>query len=918
MHFEPLEDRRLLAGAPELLAEINPAAASDPAEFVNAGGVVFFRADDGTNGPELWKTDGTTAGTMMVKDIAPAAAGSNPQYLTAVGDTLFFAADDGTGGVELWKSDGTPGGTVMVKDINPGGSSSPAELINVGGTLYFRADDGGGAELWKSDGTTLGTVMVMDIHPAAGSNPNYLTNVGGKLFFGADDGTNGSELWMHDPGTSSTALVKDINPGSGSSFPGFFGAMADVGGTLLFSASDPANGFELWKSDGTGPGTMIVKDIRGGPGNSFPFEMANVGGTLFFTANDGANGFELWKSNGTLAGTTLVADINPLGDSGPSDFANLNGTLFFRANNGTLGVELWSSDGTPGGTAIVLDINPAGSSTPLYLTNVNGTLYFRATRAADGTELWKSDGSPGGTSLAMDIAPGAASSNPQNLANVNGTLFFAAAAAAANHEPWIARAAATNVEGTHLFYNDSTYDGDDPAAGAADDSAIATDKVAYVPGSGFATFANVSSYSKGINGVMIDLAGAHGALSAADFTLQAGLSNMPGNWPAAPAPVSVTVRAGAGAGGSDRVELIWASGAIEKKWLQVVVKANFNTNLAAPYSFIYGSYIGETGFGNLPDALTVDAVDQILTRNSQGISEGVTNPFDFNRDALVSASDEVIVRNNQGFLPLLNATGPPGTTILARYLFYNESVFDGETAGVDPSDDSAIATDKTAYLPGSGAATFANMTSYARGINGVMIDVLGSHPNITVADFTFKIGANNAPGSWLPAPSPAAVVVRPGAGVSGSDRVELIWASGAIQDAWLEVTMAANANTGLSSPDVFYFGSRVGDTGSDVDPTAATTDATDQVETRNNQGVALFTANPYDFDRDGLVSATDELIARNNIGFTLKIDLAAPPAAPMAAPSASDDEPAAEGQAVDLAIVDEALLDELPFDGEDE
>src|SRR5262249_45487922 len=158
---------------------------------------------------ELWKSDGTPAGTRMVKDINP-AGNSSPQYLTNVNGTLFFAADDGVNGSELWKSDGTAAGTVMVKDIFPSFYSSyPGNLTNVNRTLYFSAYDGGfivgahGRELWKSDGTTTGTTMVKDIFPGDttyyisyypfsggrwftdinSSNPGALTNVNGTLFF---------------------------------------------------------------------------------------------------------------------------------------------------------------------------------------------------------------------------------------------------------------------------------------------------------------------------------------------------------------------------------------------------------------------------------------------------------------------------------------------------------------------------------------------------------------------------------------------------------------------------------------------------------------------------------------------------------------------------------------------------------------
>ena len=169
-----------------------------PTSLTDVGDTLFFTADDGTHGQELWKSDGTEAGTVLVKDIDPDDGDddySGPSYLTDVGGTLFFTADDGTHGRELWTSDGTEAGTVLVKDIRPGGyGSEPAYLTGVGGTLFFTASDGThGPELWKSDGTEAGTVLVKDIHPGVRRRrePSSLTGVGGTLFFAADDGTPG-------------------------------------------------------------------------------------------------------------------------------------------------------------------------------------------------------------------------------------------------------------------------------------------------------------------------------------------------------------------------------------------------------------------------------------------------------------------------------------------------------------------------------------------------------------------------------------------------------------------------------------------------------------------------------------------------------------------------------------------------------
>jgi ELWxxDGT repeat protein len=122
---------------------------------VTLSGTLFFSAKDDTQGRELWRSDGTAAGTLMVKDIRPGLDGSHPRSLIGVGGTLYFIANDLRHGYELWKSNGTPAGIVMVKDIWPGSKGShPRGLTDVGGTLYFAADDGThGWELWKSDGT---------------------------------------------------------------------------------------------------------------------------------------------------------------------------------------------------------------------------------------------------------------------------------------------------------------------------------------------------------------------------------------------------------------------------------------------------------------------------------------------------------------------------------------------------------------------------------------------------------------------------------------------------------------------------------------------------------------------------------------------------------------------------------------------
>jgi ELWxxDGT repeat protein len=431
------------------------AGSSGPEYLTNVNGMLFFTADDGVVGRELWESNGTPAGTFIVKDINPGQNGSDPQDLTNVNGALFFSADDGAHGRELWKSDGTAAGTVMVADINPGsGASNPTDLTNVAGVLFFAANDGSdGVELWRSNGTAAGTVMVRDIAGgAASSYPSDLTNVNGTLFFTANDGTHGNSLYRSDGSFSGTALVDQINTTTNvlTGLPNSANPqdLTNFNGTLFFSADDGVHGIELWKSTGSAAGTTLVKDINPGlqqvaygvylPESSNPHDLLVVGNTLYFAATSAQAGTELWKTDGTTDGTLMVTDIQPNnGGAQPTNLTNVNGTVYFTAQDGVHGTELWSSLGTAGTTNLVLDINPgSASASPEQLTNIGGMLYFTAEDGVHGTELWRSDGTAAGAVMVADIDPGAASSHPTGLTNVSNVLFFAADDGVTGTELW--------------------------------------------------------------------------------------------------------------------------------------------------------------------------------------------------------------------------------------------------------------------------------------------------------------------------------------------------------------------------------------------------------------------------------------------------------------------------------------------------
>jgi hypothetical protein len=207
--------------------------------------------------------------------------------------------------------------------------------------------------------------------------------------------------------------------------------------------------------------------------------------------------------------------------------------------------------------------------------------------------------------------------------------------------------------------------------------------------------------------------------------------------------------------------------------------------------------------------------------------------------------------------------------IEGHWVYYNHSSYDGDNAAVSVEDDNAIAPDKSALLPG-GVATFANYTSYSRGLNGIMIDIANLAGTPTAGDFILKTGNDQTPAGWSTAPDPASVTVRPGAGVNGSDRVTLIWNDNnldtvvdpneAVAKAWIEVTVLATANTGLPEHSVFYFGNAIGEVGnSAADALVDTTDVLQPFYNQTGGGAAGLTS-PYDINRDRTVDTTDVLL----------------------------------------------------------
>jgi ELWxxDGT repeat protein len=424
-----------------------------PALLALATGCAVPLEDEPTPGDEASSLESgvawepCTATALLLKDIAPGTPGAEPEGLVRGADGLFFTADDGVHGRELWVSSGTGGtGTFLVKDLRAGlDSAEPNELTVAGGRVFFTADDGmHGRELWVSDGTSAGTFLVKDIHPSAlDLGPSGLVEFDGRVYFAANDGVHGRELWVSDGTAAGTFMVEDLYPGGDVFDPDSPGSSSPRRMTrtpeAFYFVANVGRDVKLWRSVGV-PGATSTFE---GPEDNVVFSMTPVGSELLFFLVDNDEGeASLWVTRGTKRSTR---ELRFFPGAYPHDLTALNGRLYFSAGRARSGLEgdpageeLWVSDGTMRGTRRLKDIHRGpGDSRPGSLKVLGRRLYFAADDGVHGRELWASDGTTGGTQLFKELEPGAAGSSPTELTPILDTLFFSAETSERGREAWV-------------------------------------------------------------------------------------------------------------------------------------------------------------------------------------------------------------------------------------------------------------------------------------------------------------------------------------------------------------------------------------------------------------------------------------------------------------------------------------------------
>lgn len=422
------------AGTRRIAELAGAGGSSNPADFTALGDHLLFTASDGAE-RSVWSL-GSGGGLAPLPGTGVPLSQPGPSQVTAAGGLAYFVVDRGAQTPELWRTDGTPAGTLLLAAFP---DKTLGDLRDLNGTLVFLVTSTNGEQpvysLWRSNGTPAGTVRGVDL-PADTVGIDPVTALGANLYLLLHQ-EDGAQILRSDGTAAGTRAI--FTPACDCLTPSriFFQA----GGRDLFVAAT-SDGLALFQTDGTPEGTARIFPAPGklwptsDPEFFFAFQ-----GDLYFTGPAssvvGTLFLGLWKLH--IGSEPLLLRAFDYPSNGPVDpgYAPLGNRLFFRAADAAHGLELWRTDGTVPGTLLVRDLSPGpASGDPQGLVGANGRLWFSALDPVHGRELWMSDGTRKGTRLVEDLAPGPLSSAPEELTPVNGRLYFSADDGTVGREPW--------------------------------------------------------------------------------------------------------------------------------------------------------------------------------------------------------------------------------------------------------------------------------------------------------------------------------------------------------------------------------------------------------------------------------------------------------------------------------------------------
>lgn len=847
-------------------------------------GYVYFT--DGTPISDLYRTDGTSEGTVLL--VHNFHIVSTYEYN---GRTLLFGGST-VSGSGMWSSDGTPAGTQVIAP-----TSETIKVVQLGNELFLQIYQNGNTNyIYRSDGTAAGTVVVT----GSAANANYgltpnLAVLGDHVYFVGIVG-NRTALMR----SNSAGIVEQVTQPL-SSAPVAQAGIAVSNGYVYYSARQGNLPTQVYRSDGTLGGETLVGSIdpQLAPFGTVAVSMGTIGGSFYFLGNDGTHGIQLFR----IGASPVVNDNGVLVVNGtdPAEVSTGNDTISLTDSSSTLtvtvnGVPYSFADSTV--SSIVVnglggdDILDSAQSVvqPLTFNGEAGINKYTFVAASAGlgdtitvTSQTVSDsmrtvtftglsnltivGSSGNDAILLKGTPAATTVNAGagsisvvvgdgTLSNIHGAVVLDGGSGISD---WTINDALSTTTDTYTFTANS-----------------------FTRTNGFAgvTFANFSG------GMILEAGAGNDLINLTPYRdMPLLIDGGPGqdrlhvDTSGTSNSKVMFAQAGRGLWTFDDRSTIYFTG-IERSGDGL--SANFapvsptprNTPITSE-QIIFSAPVSGFSLANL--ILTRNGGANLLKSSSQSTlttADGITWTLSGIDQLTAAAGTYVLALNSQ--LPDSqqphDASGSPQevdsnvswihtTNILGRYVFYNGSIFDNNNLSANTLDDAAIAPDKSALLPGQ-TATFANYTSYNQGINGIMIDAEGlSQPSaLTAADFTFQMSTDGI--NWSTAPAPTSISARSTPGNSAAQRIEILFPSLSIVNTWLRVNIVANAHTGLSAPDVFYFGNLVGGTGQHNN--IAIVNTTDIASAKLAINTPATITSIVDFNRSGQVTITDVAIAKLN------------------------------------------------------